>query len=199
MAHKGANWLGLVVIVLLGLGCCNAHAGYTHYFRWHQKPGEAELKQCVTDMRRVIEARKEILAGGWEPWTTNNPPEIGQTNVAFNGLGDNAHEPFVFPGEVGFNFCKTGYKPYDEVVTACLLVARDHFPPNTLDIKSDGTWGDWEPGAKLYWSVFGHRPSSPFVKPKSEVSRKVFWMNIGTSLVVIVFVIGVMRSRRWVA
>ena len=56
----------------------------------------------------------------------------------FNGKGDNAHEPFIFPGESGFNFCKTAYKPYDTVVVACLFVARDYFAPDQLEIASDG-------------------------------------------------------------
>ena len=139
----------------------SAHAGYTHYFTWNQKPDEATLKECIKDMALVIQARKDLVAGPDEE--TNLPVILTATNVEFNGLGENAHEPFVFPGEVGFNFCKTEWKPYDEVVTACLIVARDHFPASVLAIDSDGEWygGDWDKGAQLYQSVFHRRAKNP--------------------------------------
>ena len=73
------------------------------------------------------------------------------------------HEPFVFPGRAGFNFCKTNGKLYDAAVTACLLVARDHFSPDELKIDSDGQWedGDWNAGAKLYQQVLGRAAANP--------------------------------------
>jgi hypothetical protein len=43
--------------------CAGAQAGYTHYFTWNQKPDEAALQQCIAEMRTVIEARQNILAG----------------------------------------------------------------------------------------------------------------------------------------
>jgi len=76
-------------------------------------------------MRRIVDARRDLVHA-----------EIGAASVTLNGLGEAGHEEFVFPGEVGFNFTKTAGKPYDEVVTACLLVARDHFPPPRLRIQS---------------------------------------------------------------
>jgi hypothetical protein len=92
-----------------------------------------------------------------------------------NGIGDGANEPFVFPGELGFNFCKTEGKPYDAVVTACLLVAHDHFPTSVLSIDSDGSYseGDWEEGIKLYSSVLGRIPRNPI----SPLWRVVGWRD----------------------
>jgi hypothetical protein len=86
---------------------------------------------------------------------------VKASQVDFNGVGDNAHEPFEFPGEEESNACKTEFKPYDEVVTACLLVAHDHFPSSVLTIASDGSWGDWQDGARLYTSVTGRRAANP--------------------------------------
>jgi hypothetical protein len=138
-----------------------AHAGYTHYFTWHQKPDDAALKACVGEMRRIIETRTNILAGPDGLGTM----VIDPSHVDLNGIGDDAHEPFVFPGELGFNFCKTEGKPYDAVVTACLLVARDHFSSSILAIDSDGSWseGDWQEGIKLYSSVLGRTPQNPMI------------------------------------
>lgn len=152
----------------------------------------------MADMRLVIEARKKMLAGPQSPFPIPGQPEIGVTNVDFNGIGDDGHEPFVFPGEPGFNFCKTAYKPYDEVVTACLLVARDHFPPKVLAISSDGEWADWGKGEKLYRSVFGRSPKYPFGEAPSEVNSSEVVRNIGISLVLIGALVGVARWRRWV-
>jgi len=138
--------------------CPQARGGYTHYFTWHQTPDEAAIKKCVAEMRLIILTRTNILAGAND---ADSPLVLEESRVDLNGIGDDAHEPFVFPGRPGFNFCKTAYKPYDEVVTACLIVARDHFPPSALAISSDGAWEDWDNGAKLYASVLKRPARDP--------------------------------------
>ena len=142
-------------VLLICLFCLNAHAGYTQYWTWHGKPNDSDLKACVQEMTRLIEACTNILEGP----DGDGPVVISTSHVDFNGIGDDAHEPFHFPGNPGFNFCKTEGKPYDAVVTGCLLVARDHFPQSVLAIDSDGSWqrGAWQEGIKLYSSVL-HRP-----------------------------------------
>ena len=154
--------LAAISIVGSGLLCPQAFAGYTHYYTWKQSPSEQALKDCVADMNRLIEARRSILVSPDLPESKPGILNLGSTNVDFNGVGGDAHEPFVFPYVLperqSFNFCKTEYKPYDEVVTACLIVARDHFPPSVLEISSDGEWTDWRAGAILYSSVF-QRPA----------------------------------------
>lgn len=50
---------------------------------------------------------------------------VSETQVRFNGVDDDAHETFDFKvDKMGFNFCKTIVKPYDEVVCGCLYVAK---------------------------------------------------------------------------
>ena len=145
-----------------------ALAGYDHYFNWHSQPSDAALRACIAEMRLIVEARRSVLAGP----ESKGAPEIDATSLAINGIGDDGHEPFIFPGTIehtppiagvpsGLNFCKTNWKPYDAVVTACLVVARDHFPASVLAIGSDGRWvdGDWKDGAKLYTAVL-HRPAN---------------------------------------
>ena len=152
-----------VSVWVCAVACCAAavepvQAGYTHYFEWNSRPDTAALEACLADMAAIVAAADDILAdadGKGDPW-------VSSTGVAFNGRGDSAHEPFVFPGDPGFNFCKTACKPYDDVVTACLIVARDHFSPNVLRISSDGGWADWQAGARLYTRTTGKMAVNPF-------------------------------------
>jgi len=109
----------LLCLAFMGLWSVDVQAGYTHYYSWHKTPDAAALKACVAEMNRVIEVRKDILVGA----EGEGAVDVESERVEFNGHGENSHEPFLFPGEEQFNFCKTAGKPYDEVVTACLLVA----------------------------------------------------------------------------
>jgi len=152
--------LPLSGLVSLLLFASTSQAGYTHYFTWHQKPDEDKLKECLARMGQVVKAATKIVAGP----DGEGDPNVGPLQLEFNGKGEeDAHEPFVFPGQVGFNFCKTNWKPYDAVVTACLLVARGHFSADVLEIASDGDWneGAWADGQALYRQVFGKPAGNP--------------------------------------
>jgi hypothetical protein len=158
-----------------------AQAGYTHYFTWHQKPSPDRLRACIADMRKVVEAGRKLLAG---PDGTGNP-ELTDQGIVLNGRGPEAHEPFVFPGAQGFNFCKTALKGYDAVVGACLIVARDHFPPEVLVIDSDGDWDgeEWAEGKALYWHTFGRTPQNPM---RSEAISQPFpWVGAILAVVLV--------------
>ncbi len=167
-------WFGSFALLIISPG--TGLGGYTHYFTWQKKPSEEALRKCVADMRRIVEARKEILAG---PDGTGQP-QIGPLEISFNGRGheneglDEAHEPFVFPGKEGFNFCKTAYKPYDAVVSACLIVARDHFPREVLKIESDGDWDgpEWAEGIKLYSKVLNRAAKNPLSDGRTSAEPK---------------------------
>jgi hypothetical protein len=148
----------------------SAFAGYSHYFTWRQQPDEAVLRKCIGDMRRIVDAKKNLLAGP----DGEGAPVLEELELQFNGIGEEqSGEPLMFPGitgripgwtgPAGFNACKTNWKPYDQVVTACLIVARDHFPPTVLAIGSDGPWGSggWAAGAKLHASVMGRPARNP--------------------------------------
>jgi hypothetical protein len=177
-----------LVFAIVALSSFSAAAGYTHYYTWKQSPDDASIKACVADMNRLIEARKSILVSPGGRETTPGSLKLSATNVDFNGIGNNAHEPFVFPyafsDHDSFNFCKTAWKPYDEVVTACLIVARDHFSPSVLEIDSDGSWSDWSRGAKLYASVFGRPARSPMTPNGLAADpAKSFWSNALISVV----------------
>jgi hypothetical protein len=157
---KHVHLLPLSGLVSLFLFASTSQAGYTHYFTWHKQPDEDKLKECLARMGQVVKAATKIVAGP----DGEGDPSIGPLQLEFNGKGEeDAHEPFVFPGQVGSNFCKTNYKPYDAVVTACLLVVRDHFSGDVLEIASDGDWneGAWADGQALYRQVFGKPAGNP--------------------------------------
>ena len=87
-------------------------------------------------------------------------PEVAENLVCFNGKDENGHETFTISFEdMGFGFCKTAGKPYDSVVTASLIYAKEIFG-DAIVIKSDGNWDDWESGQLLYETVFDIQPES---------------------------------------
>ncbi len=147
------------LVMLLGPAASSAVAGYCHYYTWQQTPDENKLRACIADMRRIIEASSVPLSDGEGE---GGKPFLTPLELHINGVGEDAHEPFVFPSGPGFNFVKTNGKPYDVVVVACLLAARDHFGPDELIIESDGRWRDsWAAGAALYQGVLGRRAQNP--------------------------------------
>ncbi len=80
------------------------------------------------------------------------------TYIHFNGVGDLAHESFTFPPKQNgyekdedkyyFEFTKTNYKPYDQCVTAFLLIAK-YFLQDDIILKSDGNTEDWIKGGSM--------------------------------------------------
>jgi len=170
-----------VVFVLLTLSERDVQAGYTHYWRWRVVPDAKRLEPCLRDMDKLADAKREILADGEERtgrgavfrFDNDRTLDAGASDaqvltfpsIAFNGIGEEAHETFVFPVafEVpGFNFVKTQWKEYDVVVVACLIAARDCFKADELAIGSDGEWArDWNAGALLYERVLGRTAVDP--------------------------------------
>ncbi len=141
-----------LAVLLLAPG--SAWAGYTHYWTWKRAPDAARVKLTIAEMRTIAGARRDLVT-------------FSERDGAFllDGLGENAHETLVFPGTFraneqhgGFNFVKTAWKPYDVVVTACLLVARDHFGAEEVELRSDGDDRAWDAGRALYRQALGRAP-----------------------------------------
>jgi len=135
----------------------SAQAGYSHHWTWLAPPPKAELALALAEMKKLTDAKAPELV-------VNASPE----SISINGVGDEGYEDFVFPGKLGFNFCKTNAQPYDEVVTAALLIARAHFPRDVLKLQSDGEAVDWEDGRGLYQEVLGKAP--PTLNPDEVAS-----------------------------
>jgi tetratricopeptide (TPR) repeat protein len=176
----GWMWSRLWLVVVLLLVPSLAHAGYTHYWTWRRPPDPAALKQTLAEIHQLVDARASLVK------VTG-----GDSSIAIDGV--DGMETFVFPGEAGFNFCKTGGKLYDEVVTAALLVARAHFPRAVLDIASDGTFDDWAAGRELYAEVLAREPPIPFLDRGPEVDRFdpgwTWWYRPALGLLVIAVII----------
>jgi hypothetical protein len=140
--------------------------GYTHYFSKVATSRDDALRfeMFSIGVARIIKYAAEFdgieIADGlgeelgkWEADT-----EI----VRFNGFGEDSHETFLFSidGADSFNFCKTARKPYDAVVTACLIHMKDTYG-DLVRISSDGDWSEWQDGARLYNNVTGLTAENP--------------------------------------
>jgi hypothetical protein len=150
--------------------------GYTHYFE--RKIDGSNDPQAYALFREgaeklILEAQATGItiadgfgdkAGYWE--NTEN-------RVAFNGLGEDSHETFGWDAicpinpihRAGkpfyFDFCKTARKPYDAVVTACLILLKQTYG-EAVQVSSDGSWSEWQAGRDLYTTVFGVEAPAPF-------------------------------------
>ena len=125
--------------------------GYSHYWTLENGLEASDWKTFFEGAAKIIETAKEAGIGLYD--------RVEETGFILNGLGDNAHESFSITSEdVGYDFCKTGFKPYDAVVTAILIHAKYCFKDG-IKIKSDGNWVDWEGGTLLFEEVFGYEPA----------------------------------------
>jgi hypothetical protein len=64
-------------------------------------------------------------------------------------------EPWMRPEDDFFACCKTAYKPYDIVVTGCLIILTHYFG-DVVRVSSDGEEHDWEDGRRLCQHVLGY-------------------------------------------
>lgn len=136
--------------------------GYTHYWTLRSDIPEGLMADAVEDIAGVIRGEGEHIC--YELDQGDTPPLVSESLIRFNGKGDLGHETFYFdpnkepsnydePGEV-FSFCKTGMKPYDDAVTACLLLLQHHLG-EYIQVSSDGNWEDWQRGRLLAEEIIG--------------------------------------------
>ncbi len=133
--------------------------GYTHYWTFTKVKGKTKeteelYQKAVKDCQRIILAYKKEFGGlaGYSAHT-----KLGQYGgIDFNGAREEGHENFVlreqFKENYSFNFCKTAQKPYDEVVTACLIILS-HYLGDNIKVSSDGYQEDWQSGLELVKKV----------------------------------------------
>lgn len=134
--------------------------GYTHYWKTNnlEELDAAEFKALAEDCITIATASYVELAGPM----AEGPTEFTADRIAFNGVGrDEGHESFVISRDnvKSLDFCKTARKPYDEVVTACLIALAHRFP--RFDVTSDGYFDEGQGGRALYERCFPRRDSSP--------------------------------------
>lgn len=130
--------------------------GYTHY--WN--PMELEVDAELAEEARAIVAASDVEIAGWDG---TGEPEIREGLISLNGAGRKGCESFVLrdDDETGFECCKTGANPYDEVVGAILLAASERNPK--LGMSSDGLWleKEWVKARALFEKALGRKPLPP--------------------------------------
>lgn len=132
--------------------------GYTHYW---SRPAVIELPAFIMlqeDVRRICETaeRKHFLAIGDAWGAVDSEPEITAGRIALNGIGAAGFETFSIPrhDDGTGNYCKTGLRPYDVVVVACLHALLARVPGVVLN--SDGHLPQaFEAGRALYQEALG--------------------------------------------
>ncbi len=142
--------------------------GYTHYWNYDPENFFGVGKDPGKVVPLIVEAAREIVkiaqSQGIQIEGRNGDSDdclVGLRNLVFlNGIAEKGHETFVFPGDTGFNFCKTARKPYDVIVIAILAIA-EYYAPTVFKIDSDGCSGDWVPGLKLAKEATGFEIPAP--------------------------------------
>jgi len=138
--------------------------GYTHYHPRAAKLDAQKFSKFSRDcklLKRAAEAQGVKVRFEYD---VPRPAVFSEDVVRFNGINDDGHETFYLPLETHdgspydgriFAFCKTARKPYDLLVTACLIMAKHHFGKDVC-VTSDGEQSDWDAGRGLCLSALGH-------------------------------------------
>jgi hypothetical protein len=128
--------------------------GYTHYWKITERLDKDWDKwtSFLPDAMKIMsyaEAKLDIpLADAFGE--TKGDEQISLSGVSMNGYAENSHDSFVLSPEVTeFDFCKTAQKPYDTVVTAILVLAKETFG-EAIEVSTDGELEDWNDGLYLY-------------------------------------------------
>jgi hypothetical protein len=128
--------------------------GYTHYWRHAELPADL-FAEITADAKAIVAASPVPLAG----FDGTGAPEFSDFEFMLNGANPDDYETFGLNRDAtDYDFCKTGQRPYDVVVTAILLraaalaFARDV----KFEFWSDGDLDvDWAAGRELVGKVFG--------------------------------------------
>lgn len=89
----------------------------------------------TADVKKLIKSSKVPLGNGYGD--VDSKPVFNKDYIAFNGVGDDAHETASVTKEASkFEFCKTARKPYDSVVVEFYKLIRKHAP--STELNSDG-------------------------------------------------------------
>lgn len=140
--------------------------GYTHYINQKPELPLDKFKLFANECMTIAKLSKVPIQLDLDD---NNPPQMTQKIVRFNGIGKDGHETFWLERiflpfqwdklENGFyfSFCKTNRKPYDIVVVACLYSAKWHFK-DSIQLESDGNLQDRIIGHELFTKATGKIP-----------------------------------------
>ena len=134
--------------------------GFTNYWTRPNKPVPAKAWDAfIEDVRKIFKAHDDIIAR--ESDLPDRAPIADDTEVRFNGKGEDSHETFYLTRDFEqctwdttrkdqFAFCKTNRKPYNQVVTSVLSCVEHHLG-DVFNVSSDGS--DEEDGGIFPYSV----------------------------------------------
>lgn len=144
--------------------------GYTHYWNNGTELSQATWNLFVADAKKLSEnlpATTDTAGGCYSEdqlklngCMVSKEPVFNDNEIRFNGGSDDdmdlGHETFLIKraGMDSFEFCKTARKPYDLMVTACLLLYSHYFGDET-DVSSDGLADEWVCASELIKEVLG--------------------------------------------
>ncbi len=133
--------------------------GYSHYVTQPRDFTHAQWAEIVSDIRAICNDVQHVqgipLANANGEGGTQ--PEFSDDCIMINGLAPNDYETFCINRKVqplepwqkddrrGWDFCKTGDRPYDICVTACLAYLESI---HGLSVTSDGRGNQWIEGVE---------------------------------------------------
>ncbi len=129
--------------------------GYTHSWSNARALTDSEWDAITTMARRVLRVAQDDLGIALSlEYDVNRIPVVSETEIRFNGYGEEGHETFLITREPEeFAFCKTARKEYDPAVVAILHGCAVH--ASGFEWGSDGSHEDLEDGLKLYNEACG--------------------------------------------
>lgn len=147
-----------------------------------QVPGRWTTQEQITIPWPADSAESELLEMAWEKKTAGTwyAGDLLSSRVApvdnLTGKGSGSYETFaidVYEKQSEwrkdepsvFTCCKTGYRPYDLTVTACLVAFKHHFG-DTVKVSSDGEMKDWIDGIMMCENLFSYGLDFKFPEPE---------------------------------
>jgi len=142
--------------------------GYSHYWRISE-----DISTNV--FKRIQNKAVEFATYSDVPVEIDINTQPANLSLAINGINRDAYETFFLtPGSVSFDCCKTGQKPYDEIVVAILNYAG-HGP---LTWWSDGNAWDLMKGRILYQVAWAGLPDSFTCSERPEDLKTIAKMEV---------------------
>lgn len=83
----------------------------------------------------ILEAADVLVTGPLNDDSRLTPPVADPVRgIWFNGVAEDAHEPFRLSQEVQKDWCKTARKPYD-IAAACVLLRAYLLSPSSVKLR----------------------------------------------------------------
>ena len=181
----------LSVSALIALAAFPALADRSHMWVWKKPPPTAALDKAVEEMNRLLEASG---AAGEIPAPVRTAT-LAWIATGFSPLTKEDGQPFLFPGLEFANRCRTKLPAYDALVTASLLVARDHFGPDVMGLSSSASWAEWADGAALYTKTLGRPAMDPGLRQGMSLGMRTGIVIAGILLLILFLRWAVRRAR----